>query len=634
MFSLANKLADSKKAYRWQSNLHPIKALEMIHNRSLTLGIYASLFLLNLHQSILALAQDPAMTIAYPTSKVVDQIDDYHGTKISDPFRWLEDLDSQDTKSWVTQQNQVTFDYLERIPARSRFKERLTKLWNFERFGLPRQYGDVYFYTYNNGLQNQNVLYTAKTLDPSGLAQQKLVLDPNLLSNDGTVALSGYVPSDDGSLLAYGVAQSGSDWNIWRVRQVQTGNDLPDTIRWVKFSSVAWTSDNAGFFYSRYDEPTENEFTGINYYQKLYYHRIGTQQTQDILVYDRPDQKEWGFGGSVSDDGKFLIISVWRGTEKKNLLFYAPILDGKIPTRSDVVELVSDFTADWQFLGNDSSRFYLETDESAPKHRIVAIDLQMPSKESWQTIVPQSNESIEGSSLLGDKLLIHYLKDATSIITPTFSPANLAWMERGGMYAVANLRGGGEYGRDWHELGMLDKKQAVFDDFISAAEYLLRENYTNSSKLAISGRSNGGLLVGATMVQRPDLFAVALPAVGVMDMLRFHKFTIGWAWVSEFGSSENPEQSANLLKYSPLHGPKPGRRYPATLITTGDHDDRVVPGHSYKFAARLQSCQSGTRPTLIRIETSAGHGAGTPVSKLIDTAADTLAFVWKNFGLE
>lgn len=388
----------------------------MIRNRSLTLGIYASLFLLNLQQSIIALAQDPAMTIAYPTSKVVDQIDDYHGTKISDPFRWLEDVDSQDTKSWVTQQNQVTFNYLEKIPARSRFKERLTKLWNFERFGLPRQYGAAYFYTYNNGLQNQNVLYTAKTLDPTGLAQQKLVLDPNVLSNDGTVALSGYVPSDDGTLLAYGVAQSGSDWNIWRVRQVQTGNDLPDTIRWVKFSSVAWTSDNAGFFYSRYDEPTENEFTGINYYQKLYFHRIGTDQTQDILVYDRPDQKEWGFGGSVSDDGKFLIISVWRGTEKKNLLFYAPIVDGKIPTRSDVVELVSDFTADWQFLGNDSTRFYLETDESAPKHRIVAIDLQMPSKESWQTIVPQSNESIEGSSLLGDKLLIHYLKDATSIV--------------------------------------------------------------------------------------------------------------------------------------------------------------------------------------------------------------------------
>jgi prolyl oligopeptidase len=722
----------------------------MIRNRSLTLGIYASLFLLNLQQSIIALAQDPAMTIAYPTSKVVDQIDDYHGTKISDPFRWLEDVDSQDTKSWVTQQNQVTFNYLEKIPARSRFKERLTKLWNFERFGLPRQYGAAYFYTYNNGLQNQNVLYTAKTLDPTGLAQQKLVLDPNVLSNDGTVALSGYVPSDDGTLLAYGVAQSGSDWNIWRVRQVQTGNDLPDTIRWVKFSSVAWTSDNAGFFYSRYDEPTENEFTGINYYQKLYFHRIGTDQTQDILVYDRPDQKEWGFGGSVSDDGKFLIISVWRGTEKKNLLFYAPIVDGKIPTRSDVVELVSDFTADWQFLGNDSTRFYLETDESAPKHRIVAIDLQMPSKESWQTIVPQSNESIEGSSLLGDKLLIHYLKDATSIvkefstegkpgtvlnlpelgtvagfegkrttketyfsftnyitppsvlrldlqtlqtslwkaprlefdpenyvtervfytskdgtkipmilsrkrgvqkdgqlptilygyggfnisITPTFSPANLAWMEQGGMYAVANLRGGGEYGRGWHELGMLDRKQTVFDDFISAAEYLIRENYTNSSKLAISGRSNGGLLVGATMVQRPELFAVALPAVGVMDMLRFHKFTIGWAWVSEFGSSENPEQFANLRKYSPLHGLKPGTRYPATLITTGDHDDRVVPGHSYKFAARLQSCQSGTRPTLIRIETSAGHGAGTPVSKLIDTAADTLAFVWKNFGLE
>ena len=704
------------------------------------------LFLLATH----SLAQDPNLTLSYPTSKVVSQVDDYHGTKVDDPFRWLEDVDAQDTKTWVSEQNRLTFDYLSNIPARERFKDRLTKFWNFERYGLPRKYGKTYFYTYNNGLQNQNVLYIADSIDAQGLLQQKLLLDPNLLSQDGTVALSGYVPSDDGRYLAYGVAQSGSDWNEWRIRDVQTGKDLGDTIRWVKFSSVAWTADHLGFFYSRYDAPKENEFTGVNYFQKLYYHRVGTDQQSDLLVYDRPDEKEWGFGGSVSDDGKYLLVSVWRGTEKKNLVFYAPIVEGAIPQKSDVVELIPAFTADWQFLGNDGKRFYFETDDGSPKHRIVAIDIDAPAKAQWKTIVPETDESIESASLLGNHLLVHYLRDATSVvqeystdgkpgkeiripdlgtvagfegkrttnetffsftnyitpptvlrldldslesevwkspkldfdpadyltervfyrskdgtripmllsrkkgvekngqlptilygyggfnisITPNFSPANLAWMEQGGMYAVANLRGGGEYGRLWHESGMLENKQRVFDDFIAAAEFLISEGYTDSTKLAISGRSNGGLLVGATMTQRPDLFAVALPAVGVMDMLRFHRFTIGWAWVSEFGSSEDATQFANLMKYSPLHRLKPATRYPATLITTGDHDDRVVPGHSYKFAARLQSCQSGTRPTLIRIETSAGHGAGTPVSKLIETAADTLAFVWKNFGLE
>ncbi|MFN9348276.1 MAG: prolyl oligopeptidase family serine peptidase, partial [Planctomycetota bacterium] len=591
--------------------------------------------------SDLAYAQNPASNLLYPKSKVVDQIDDYHGTKINDPFRWLEDVDSEDTKSWVVEQNKLTFDYLESIPARARFKQRLTELWNFERYGLPRQYGKTYFYTYNNGLQNQNVLYTASSIDEAGLTTQKLLLDPNLLSQDGTVALSGYVPSDDGKYLAYGVAESGSDWNVWRVRDVETGQDLSDTIRWVKFRTVAWTSDHLGFFYSRYDEPKENEFTGVNYFQKLYYHRIGTDQSQDVLVYERPDQKEWGFGASVSDDGKYLAISVWRGTEKKSLFFYAPIADGTIPSKQQVVELISDLTADWQFLGNDGKRFYFETDDSAPKHRIVAIDLDTPESKDWKTLVPETQHSIESSSLLGDRFLVHYIQDATSTvrefsidgkpgpelnipslgtvsgfegkrsaketffsftnyitpltvvrldldslesttwkspkvafdpanyltervfyiskdgtripmilsrkkgidkngqmptilygyggfnisITPNFSPANVAWMEQGGMYAVANLRGGGEYGRDWHESGMLENKQRVFDDFIGAAEHLIQENYTSSSKLAISGRSNGGLLVGATMTQRPDLFAVALPAVGVMDMLRFHKFT-------------------------------------------------------------------------------------------------------------
>jgi prolyl oligopeptidase len=694
----------------------------------------------------LAPTPDRSLTIAYPPSPVVDQRDNYHGTQIDDPFRWLEDVDSEATKAWIASQNQVTLDYLSAIPERAPIKERLTQLWNFERYGIPVRHGSHYFFTYNNGLQDQNILYVASDLE----AERRELLDPNRLSQDGTVALSGYVPSDDGRYLAYGIARAGSDWNTWQVREVATGEDLSDRIDWVKFSSVSWTSDGQGFFYSRYEEPKEDEFTGVNYFQKLYFHRLGTSQSEDVMVYERQDEKEWGFRGTVTDDGRFLVISIWRGTERKNQIFYAPLTKDAVPGRAQVVELLAGFHADYQFLGNDASVFYFETDDGAPRRRIVAIDLDKPERASWQEIVPESLESIEHTALLGNRFVISYLQDATSIvrqyatsgkrlsdvkvpelgtvtgfegkrnatetfftftnyitppsvhrldlatgsvtawrapkvdfqstdfvtervfyrskdgtripmmlsyrkgmardgqqptmlygyggfnisITPNFSPTHLAWMEKGGLYAVANLRGGGEYGREWHEEGMLHRKQNVFDDFISAAEYLISEGYTSPSRLAISGRSNGGLLVGAVMTQRPELFAVALPAVGVMDMLRFHKFTIGWAWVSEFGCSEDPEQFQNLLCYSPLHRLKPATRYPATLITTADHDDRVVPGHSFKFAARLQSCQSGTRPTLIRIETSAGHGAGTPVSKLIDTAADTLAFVWHNFHSE
>lgn len=696
----------------------------------------------------LAPQPDRSLTLLYPKTRAVEQSDEYHGVSIQDPFRWLEDVDSEETKDWVQSQNRLTFDYLAKISVRDRIKERLTKLWNYERYGLPRKYGAHYFFTYNNGLQNQNVLFTAASLD--GDATKTELLDPNRLSEDGTVALSGYVPSDDGKYLAYGIAAAGSDWNTWHIRDVATGKDLADKIAWVKFSSVSWTADGKGFFYSRYDEPKEDEFTGVNYFQKLYYHRVGTEQTSDTLVYHREDQKEWSFGGTVSDDGKYLIVEVGRGTEKKNQVFYAPINEGNIPEQSQFVELLAGFQADYQFLGNDGKRFYFETDDGAPRRRIVAIDLDRPDRSNWLELVPEALESIEGSSLIGNRFILQYLQDGTSVvrqvaldggrlpdielnglgtvagfagkrsseetffsftnyitplsvfrfdlnkntshlwrtpqvdfdpseyvtervfyrsgdgtripmilshrkgmerngnnptilygyggfnisITPNFSPANLAWMELGGVYAVANLRGGGEYGRDWHEAGMKKRKQNVFNDFIAAAEYLIDSKITQSSKLAISGRSNGGLLVGAVMTQRPNLFAVALPAVGVMDMLRFHRFTIGWAWVGEFGSSDHPEEFETLLRYSPLHRLKPGMRYPATLVTTADHDDRVVPGHSFKFAARLQACQSGTNPALIRIETSAGHGAGTPVSKLIDVAADTLAFVWHNFGLE
>jgi prolyl oligopeptidase len=695
----------------------------------------------------LAPQPDPAMTLVYPESKAVPQTDDYHGQSIHDPFRWLEDVDSDDSKEWVKRQNELTFDYLGKIPSRETIKERLTELWNYERFGFPSKHGGRFLYTHNNGLQNQSVLYSVESLD----SERKQLLDPNSLSAGGTVALTGYVPSDNGQLLAYGLASAGSDWNTWHVRDIATAKDLDDKVEWVKFSSVSWTADNQGFFYSRYDQPSgDNEFTGVNYFQKLYYHKIGTPQSQDKLIYHRPDQKEWGFAGTVTDDGQYLIISVWRGTEKKHQIFYSKLQNNSASGATEVVELVSGFESDYQFVGNDQGLFYFETDNHAPKQRIIAIDIDHPQPDQWREIVPEAAETIESVEIFGDRFFVTCLKDATSIvrqysttgeklpdlelpglgtvagfggkrsaqetfysftnyitpptiyrldlatntsavwrkpkldfdvedyqtervfytskdgtripmiishkkslkrngelptllyayggfnisITPSFSPANLAWMEMGGVFAVPNLRGGGEYGRDWHEAGMLDKKQNVFDDFIGAAEYLIESKITNPSKLAIQGRSNGGLLVGATMVQRPELFAVALPGVGVLDMLRFHKFTIGWAWVNEYGSSDDAQQFKTLLAYSPLHNLKPGRRYPATLITTADHDDRVVPGHSFKFAARLQACQSGTKPALIRIETSAGHGAGTPVSKLIDATADTWAFVIKNFEVE
>jgi prolyl oligopeptidase len=672
----------------------------------------------------------------YPDTRRSDHADAYHGVEVLDPYRWLEDPDSPESKSWVEAQNKVTFSYLEGIPQRTALKERLTKLWNFERYGTPEQRGGRYFYTRNDGLQNQSVLYVADSLD----APPRELLDPNKLSQDGTVALVGSEVSEDGRYLAYGLAAAGSDWNEWKVKEVATGRDLEDHLRWVKFSGVSWTPDNLGFFYSRYDEPKAGEeLTGVNYYQKLYYHRLGDSQEKDVLTYQRKDQKEWGFRGGVTEDGRYLIISVWRGTETKNQVFYKRL---DTPDAA-VVELLAGFDAEYEFLGNEGSVLRFLTDLDAPLRRVIAIDAERPGREHWRELIPQAEHVVSGASVVGDRFLIAYLKDAATqvrvfdltgrpereialpaigqasgfggrrkdretfyqftnfttpptvyryglgdgastvfrqpqvdfdpqeyetkqvfyhskdgtrvpmfithrkglkldgnnptlmyayggfdiSITPSFSVMNLVWMEQGGVFAVPNLRGGGEYGRAWHEAGMKDKKQNVFDDFIAAGEWLIANKYTCPQKLAIRGGSNGGLLVGAVMTQRPELFGAALPAVGVMDMLRFHKFTIGWAWVSEFGSSDNSDEFQTLLKYSPLHKLKPGTKYPATMVTTADHDDRVVPGHSFKFAAALQHAQAGDAPVLIRIETSAGHGAGTPTSKLIDTAADSLAFL-------
>ncbi|WP_414405607.1 prolyl oligopeptidase family serine peptidase [Synechococcus sp. R65.1] len=675
---------------------------------------------------------------SHPDPTVVDV---YHGQAVPDPYRWLEDLDSERTRAWIEAQNQLTFDYLQRIPARQRLLERLTQLWNYEKYSQPFKEGGRYFYFKNDGLQNQSVLYTQASLE----AEARVLLDPNTLSEDGTVALSGIAISRDGRYLAYGLSRSGSDWQEWKVRDIETGEDLPDHLRWIKFSGASWTPDGQGFFYSRYDEPPPGrEYESANYFQKLYYHRLGTPQSEDLLVYHRPDQKEWGFAGGVTEDGNYLIISVWRGTDPKNLLFYKDLRDPNSP----VVELIREFEADYSFVGNDGSRFWLLTDLDAPRRRLVAIDLDNPGQV--QEVIPEAEETLQGVSLINNQFVAFYLKDAHTQIktfaldgtylgeiplpglgsasgfggkrydtetfytftsfttpptiyrydfttgrstlfrqpqvdfdpqayevqqvfypskdgtripmflvhrrglartgdhptllygyggfgislTPSFSVGLVAWLEMGGVYAQPNLRGGGEYGEAWHQAGTKLNKQKVFDDFIAAAEWLVANGYTNPSKLAISGGSNGGLLVGACLTQRPDLFAAALPAVGVFDMLRFHKFTIGWAWISEYGSPEDPEEFKALYAYSPLHNLKPGTAYPATLITTADHDDRVVPAHSFKFAAALQAAQGGSQPILIRIDTKAGHGAGKPTTKLIEETADRWAFLVEVLGIQ
>src|SRR6266571_3402293 len=681
-------------------------------------------------------SESSAPRVAYPATRQSDVVDDYHGVRIADPYRWLEDDNSPETKAWVDAQNKITFAYLQSIPELPALRARLTKLWNYERYGVPFKEGGRYFFTKNDGLQNQSVLFTMASLD----AQPTVLLDPNTFSADGTVALASYAISNDGDLMAYALATAGSDWREWRVRDVRTGQDLSDLVKWSRFSSASWTKDGKGFFYSRFDEPQkENEFKGTLFFQKLYYHRLGTQQSEDELVYHRPDQKEWGFDGGVTDDGRYLIITITQGTDTRNRVFYKNLQN----LGSTVVELLNDFDADYTFIDNDGPVFWFRTDLNAPRGRVIAIDIRKPERANWKEIIPQSAETLQRVSMVNDQFIATYLQDAHSQVriftrdgalarelelpgigtaggfggkrsdtetfygftsftvpgtinrldltggqsavfrepkvdfdggdyetkqvfyqskdgtrvpmfithkkglklnggnptllygyggfnislTPGFSVANLVWMEMGGIYAVPTLRGGGEYGEEWHKAGMKLKKQNVFDDFIAAAEWLITNQYTRADKLAISGGSNGGLLVGATLNQRPDLFGAALPAVGVMDMLRFNKFTAGWAWTSDYGSPENPEEFKALSAYSPLQNIKPGMKYPAALITTADHDDRVVPAHSFKYAATLQSAQAGAAPILIRIETRAGHGAGKPTSKIIEESAQRWAFL-------
>jgi prolyl oligopeptidase len=687
--------------------------------------------------STIATSQQMMKTTSYPAARKGDQVDDYHGVKVADPYRWLEDLDSEETRAWVEAENKLTFSFLEGIPARSAIKERLTKLWNYEKYGVPFKEGSRYFYTRNSGLQNQSVLYSVTSLD----GQPQLLLDPNTLSTDGTVALSGMQISNGGKLLAYSLSASGSDWQEWKVRDVETGKDLSDHLKWVKFSGASWAHDNSGFFYNRYDEPKGDSLKETNYFQKIYFHKIGTPQSDDTLVYERPDQKDWLFGGNVTEDGNYLIITVFQGTDSKTRVYYKDLK----AKDAQVVKLLDDFDAAYTFIGNDGPRFWFQTDLKASRGKIIEIDTNKPARENWKDVVPETKESLQTATLVNNRFILNYLKDAytqvrihdtsgklvnevqfpgigsaegfggrstdketfysfTGFTTPTtiyrydmvsskssvfrqpkvdFNPADyetkqvfytskdgtkvpmfitykkgikldgnnptylygyggfdvslppvfsvgvMVWMEMGGVYAQPNLRGGAEYGEEWHLAGMKLKKQNVFDDFIAAAEWLIANKYTSTPKLAIGGGSNGGLLVGASLTQRPDLFGAAVPQVGVMDMLRFQKFTIGWAWVSDYGSSENADEFKALYAYSPLHNIKPGTSYPATLVTTADHDDRVWPGHSFKFAATLQAAQAGNAPVLIRIETKAGHGAGKPTSKIIEESADRWAFLVK-----
>jgi prolyl oligopeptidase len=695
-----------------------------------------------LASTIASWAQTDGGPLAYPKVKTVDQVDDYHGTKVADPYRWLENADSPDTKAWVQAEDKLTFSYLEKIPYRGAIRDRLLKLWNYERFTTPEQENGRYFYQHNNGLQNQNVLLVAESLN----AEPRVLLDPNTLSSDGTVALAGASITDDGKLMAYATAQSGSDWQEWHVRDVTSGKDLPDVLQWSKFSGAAWSKDDKGFFYSRYDEPKGTALRDTNYFQKLYYHQLGTSQAEDRLIYERPDNKELLFGGTVTDDGRYLVIHVSQGTSPKNRLYYKDLTNADSP----VVKLLDDFDAQYLFVDNDGPVFWIQTDLQSPRSKLIAIDTRHPERANWKTIVPESKDKLEQSTVVDKRFLLSYLKDArtevrvydlqgkairnvdlpgigtatgfqgkrtdketfysfTSFISPTtvyryepssgkssvfkqpkvdfdpsqyetkqvfynskdgtrvpmfltykkglkldgqnptllyayggfdisltpsFSVPNLVWLEMGGIYAQPNLRGGGEYGEEWHLAGTKAHKQNVFDDFIAAAEWLIANKYTSTPKLAIRGGSNGGLLVGACLTQRPDLYGATLPHVGVMDMLRFQKFTIGWAWTSDYGSSDNPEDFNALYAYSPLHNLKPGTKYPPTLIATADHDDRVVPGHSFKFAATMQADQAGPAAVLIRIETKAGHGAGKPISKIIDETADEWAFVAYNLKMD
>ncbi|MEX2372082.1 MAG: prolyl oligopeptidase family serine peptidase [Bacteroidales bacterium] len=673
-------------------------------------------------------------SVVYPESKKIDHIDNYHGTDVPDPYRWLEDDFSEETKAWVTAQNEVTFGYLEQIPFRDQLKARLTELWNYPKMGTPSKRSGIYFYSFNTGLQNQSVLYKMNSLEEEG----EVFLDPNTLSEDGTVALSAFTVSGDARYAGYGISRAGSDWQEFFVRDIETGKDLDDHLKWIKHSNISWYGD--GFYYSRFPEPAENsKLTGTNENNKVYFHKIGTPQSDDNLVYEEPDFPLRGFSIDVTDDENYAIIYATESTSG-NAIGFKKMKDAGFHW------LINTFDKNYNAIGNNENILYVLTNQDAPKYKLIAIDMDNPAPAHWKELIPEGENVLESCSYIGGKLIASYLKDAYDVTkvygtdgtflhniefpgigsvsgfggdtddeitfysfnsfnyppvifkyniadnsselfyetaidfdgsayetnqvffeskdgtsvpmfivhkkglklngknptmlygyggfnvtyTPGFTASRVAWLEQGGIYVLANIRGGGEYGEQWHKAGTILKKQNVFDDFIAAAEFLIDQNYTSSDKLAIIGGSNGGLLVGAVVNQRPELFAAAIPAVGVMDMLRFHKFTIGHYWVTDYGSSDDPAQFEYLLRYSPLHNISEENEYPAIMVTTADHDDRVVPAHSFKYIATLQEKYKGDNPVIIRIETDAGHGGGKPTSKYIEEICDEYAFFWYN----
>lgn len=677
----------------------------------------------------------------YPeTRKDPSVVDDYHGTKVPDPYRWLEDDRSPETADWVKAQNEVTFGYLNKIPFRNDVRARLEQLWNYERYSAPYKRGGWIVFSKNDGLQNQAVVYCQKKLDET----PAVLIDPNTFSKDGTSSLSMTSLSPDGRYVAYGVSDAGSDWQTFRVRDMNTRKDLSDELKRIKFSAAAWSGD--GFYYCRYAEPKGSELSEVNQGQQIYFHKIGTPQSQDQLIHEDPAHPKRYFGVGVTESGRWLLVTVSEGATSTNELHVRDLKDPK----GTLKPLFSGFDNSYGFVDElPDGRFLIRTNNAAPRYRLIAVDPQKPQPENWQSIVPQSpNEVLTGVTLAGDHMLVETMRDATSrlyahdlkgaklgevklpgigtvaglsgkakdsdaffiytdyttpptvyrydvktrqtsvfrqskyaadvsrfeseqvfvtsrdgarvpmilvrrkglpkdgqrptllygyggfnvSLTPSFSPAMLWHVENGGVYAVVNLRGGGEYGEEWHDAGKRLKKQNVFDDCAAAAQWLIKSGWTNSQRLGLHGRSNGGLLVAAVVNQNPDLFRVAIPGVGVLDMLRYHKFTVGWGWAPEYGSSDEADQFSNLYGYSPLHNLKPGVKYPSTMVMTSDHDDRVVPAHSFKYAARLQEVYKGPNPMLIRIETSAGHGAGLPTAKQIDQWADFWCFLYNEMG--
>lgn len=689
---------------------------------------------------------DTPSRLVYPETRRVDHVDTYFGVKVADPYCWLEADVRHDpaVADWVVAENKVTASYLQSIPEREGIRRRLTELWNFPQYGGAFKAGGRYYLMKNNGLQNQAVLYVTETLE----AEPRPIIDPNIWSADGTIALGGLAFTHDGRYLAFARAEAGSDWLVWQVMEIASGKVLPDEVRWSKSGQASWTKDGKGFYYSRFEEPKKGtEFQSLNFHNKLFFHRLGDPQSKDTLIYYHPEHPDWEYAAGVTEDGRWLVIGTHQGCDERNRV---TLIDLTVP-QAKPIELIDNFDHEYTLVGNAGSEFYFKTDLDAPRRRLVAIDIgNLKRVRNWKEILPQAKPTLTHVGFVGDRFFASYLKDVKPLvrvferngthvrdvefpaigtatgfggeradketfytfasfatppsiyrydvasgestlfrrpelkfnpddyevrqvyyhskdgtrvpmfvvykkgikldgsnptllygyggfsvsILPAFSVSRLAWMEMGGVYAQPNLRGGSEYGEAWHKAGTKLQKQNVFDDFIAAAQWLIANKYTRPEKLAIQGGSNGGLLVGAVMTQRPDLFGACLPAVGVMDMLRFQKFTEGRTWTDDYGSSDNEAEFHAILKYSPYHNIKSGICYPATLVTTADTDDRVVPGHSFKFAAELQRAQSCDKPVLIRIETRAGHGAGKPTSKRIAEATEILAFLVKNLGMK